>query len=227
MVSVAPAASVGAVMNVPGIEAVEEPGPKRAMPGTAKNFTVMVQKEEGCALGVNLIAAGSVLMVHDDAIDPEGLLGLWNASCIDDLKVARYDRLLQINEYRTTNTHELVDRVKTCEGMIELTFEKPSIRWVKLSGGHSLGLSLKYGPDFAEVIAVQEWFAQKYNAGLSPPQRIKPSSKIVEIDGQRGTGKQLLDLSRKKRHGRLINQTENSVLELAMHFELMYYLQPN
>lgn len=158
-------------------------------------FNVTVERTENSFFGMDLSAAGPVLMVSTIA-DPKSLIGSWNSTCASNLQVAQYDRLVTVNGFEGATGKETLAMLKSSKGQIVLVFERPNIfeADIKKSGGQTLGLTLSPGPNFLLVNDVQGGPVQEYNASVQPRLQIQSGARVISVGGHTGTGKELLSM---------------------------------
>lgn len=156
-------------------------------------FNVTVEREGESFFGMDLSAAGPVLMVSAVA-DPKSLIGCWNSTCASHLQVVQYDRLVTVNGFAGGNGKETLALLKGSKGQIVLAFERANIfeADINISEGQKLGLKFSAGPNFLLIIDVQDGSVQEYNASAQPPLQIQPGARVISVGGRTGTGKELM-----------------------------------
>lgn len=161
-------------------------------------FHVNVERNSKSFLGMDLSAAGPVLMVSSIAAG-ESLIGAWNKNCADAVKtVDKFDRLVSVNGFSGAKGKDTLDKLKVSMGQLVLVFERPNIfdQEFEVSKGEGLGLALSPGPTFILINSVQEGPVQRHNATAPKEQQIKLGSRVLEVNGQKGSGQELFNLAR-------------------------------
>lgn len=173
-----------------------DPGPRR--------FHVNVERTDKSVLGMDLSSAGPVLMVNSIAHGAT-LISVWNKICEKSQRVERFDRLVSVNGFSGARGKDTLDKLKVCTGQLVLVFERPS--WFEAEfevlDGEELGLAMSPGPDFILIHRVQEGPVEEHNANIKKSsgapgcwRQMKFGTRVVEVNGQTGTGSELTRLAR-------------------------------
>eukprot|EP00930_Biecheleria_cincta_P091361 TRINITY_DN80910_c0_g1_i1.p1 TRINITY_DN80910_c0_g1~~TRINITY_DN80910_c0_g1_i1.p1 ORF type:complete len:228 (-),score=59.09 TRINITY_DN80910_c0_g1_i1:95-778(-) len=158
-------------------------------------FHVNVERTTTSFLGMDLSAAGPVLMVSSIAAT-ESLIGAWNVSCDTTQRVDKYDRLVSVNGYMGAKGKDTLEKLKVSQGQLVLVFERPSVFEVEfeVSKAEELGLVVSTGPSFILISSVEEGLVQQHNTRAPKEQQIKLGTRVLEVNGQPGSGANLESL---------------------------------
>eukprot|EP00931_Biecheleriopsis_adriatica_P097942 TRINITY_DN71827_c0_g1_i1.p1 TRINITY_DN71827_c0_g1~~TRINITY_DN71827_c0_g1_i1.p1 ORF type:complete len:282 (-),score=47.42 TRINITY_DN71827_c0_g1_i1:100-903(-) len=180
---------------VPAPEETEVPESEETAAGPVL-FDVVVLRDAEPTFGINLSLADQVCMVAD--ITDGTLIGKWNETCDPAHKVKRGDRVFALNK-RCYKAKDVPNSLKIATGKITVTFQRPRRNKVTLhTGGQSLGISLREGPDFLLVFDIFAGVVAEYNKSVCdrPGTQLRKSSRITSVDGVKGTGEDLMKLIR-------------------------------
>lgn len=189
-------AVASAVELVPagGVARVEAAGsPKRS----AITFVLMRQLEDN--IGLNLDALDERAPFVDEVL--AGAVLEWNAAHGEEKQLRVYDRIAEVNGIRG-DTSAILAAMKQSNAW-NVVIERPALLGlaVTLGEGQSLGLDLKYSPTgrslfIADVIkdgAVCHW-----NHKRAMSEQVRARDRVMEINGKRGTSKELLEQATNK-----------------------------
>lgn len=174
------------------------PQGKEEKPKEVMQFHVSVERTGDTPLGMDLSSAGPVLMVSSIAHE-NTLIGAWNNTCEKSQRVDRLDRLVSVNGFSGAKAKDTLDKLKVSKGQLVLVFERPYLfeAVFEVADGEGLGLAMSAGPNFILINSAQEGGpVQKHNAVAPDEQKIKFGTRILEVNGQTGTGPELTRLAR-------------------------------
>eukprot|EP00931_Biecheleriopsis_adriatica_P080419 TRINITY_DN53775_c0_g1_i1.p1 TRINITY_DN53775_c0_g1~~TRINITY_DN53775_c0_g1_i1.p1 ORF type:complete len:235 (-),score=49.38 TRINITY_DN53775_c0_g1_i1:51-674(-) len=155
-------------------------------------FDVKIVREEGRYIGVRLTAAGQVCMV--ESILKGSCIDEWNEAHPSE-RVQQYDWLWALNGLVTVRGKDMVLLLKRSkDDELVFTFARHNLNQVVFQGrGKELGLVLKEGVDFLLVGDVDEGIVEDYNSTVAVEKRLTASSRILSVDGVKGTARDLMD----------------------------------
>ncbi|CAE7415046.1 unnamed protein product [Symbiodinium sp. KB8] len=156
-------------------------------------FSVDVVRSPGTSFGVDISAAGKVCMVN--AVQAGSLVGDWNNQCTPDHRIRQYDRLMAFNGDRPSKGKEMLEKLRDASGPVTITVQRPVVQQVIVSkNGKELGLGVIDGQSFLLVTRIAEGAVNDHNLAAASDQVIKVPSRIVTVDGKKGSGAELLKL---------------------------------
>ncbi|CAE7711451.1 unnamed protein product [Symbiodinium sp. CCMP2456] len=156
-------------------------------------FSVDVVRSPGTSFGVDISAAGKVCMVN--AVQAGSLVGDWNNQCAPDHRIRQYDRLMAFNGDRPSKGKEMLEKLRDASGPVTITVQRPVVQQVIVSkNGKELGLGVIDGQSFLLVTRIAEGAVNDHNLAAASDQVIKVPSRIVTVDGKKGSGAELLKL---------------------------------
>jgi len=156
-------------------------------------FSVDVVRSPGTSFGVDISAAGKVCMVN--AVQAGSLVGDWNNQCAPENRIRQYDRLMAFNGDRPSKGKEMLEKLRDASGPVTITVQRPVVQQVIVSkNGKELGLGVIDGQSFLLVTRIAEGAVNDHNLAAASDQVIKVPSRIVTVDGKKGSGAELLKL---------------------------------
>ncbi|CAE7719677.1 unnamed protein product [Symbiodinium sp. CCMP2592] len=156
-------------------------------------FSVDVVRSPGTSFGVDISAAGKVCMVN--AVQAGSLVGDWNNQCAPEHRIRQYDRLMAFNGDRPSKGKEMLEKLRDASGPVTITVQRPVVQQVIVSkNGKELGLGVIDGQSFLLVTRIAEGAVNDHNLAATSDQVIKVPSRIVTVDGKKGSGAELLKL---------------------------------
>eukprot|EP00439_Symbiodinium_sp_Y106_P078049 s2025_g16.t2 len=146
-------------------------------------FSVDVVRSPGTSFGVDISAAGKVCMVN--AVQAGSL----------ENRIRQYDRLMAFNGDRPSKGKEMLEKLRDASGPVTITVQRPVVQQVIVSkNGKELGLGVIDGQSFLLVTRIAEGAVNDHNLAAASDQVIKVPSRIVTVDGKKGSGAELLKL---------------------------------
>ncbi|CAE7721473.1 unnamed protein product [Symbiodinium pilosum] len=156
-------------------------------------FSVDVVRSPGTSFGVDISAAGKVCMVN--AVQAGSLVGDWNNQCAPEHRIRQYDRLMAFNDDRPSKGKEMLEKLRDASGPVTITVQRPVVQQVTVSkSGKDLGLGVIDGQSFLLVTRIAEGAINDHNLAATSDQVIKVPSRIVTVDGKKGSGAELLKM---------------------------------
>jgi len=164
-------------------------------------FNVDVVRSPGTSFGVDISAAGKVCMVN--AVQTGSLVGDWNNQSTPENRIRQYDRLMAFNGERPPKGKEMLEKLRDASGPVTIMVQRPVVQKVQVSkfGGKDLGLGVIDGQSFLLVTRIAEGAINDHNLGASQDDVIKVPSRIVSVDGKKGSGAELLKAMEKATDG--------------------------
>lgn len=155
-------------------------------------FCVTVERAPAETIGINLdVTDGSALLIVD--ILP-GAIQAWNDAHIGEMTLQVNDRIIEANG-AVGDSDKLLTALKQ-NTTWHLAVQRPvEIRAVIVrDGANSLGMDLRYAPNGTSLMIsqvddgpIKEWNEKSANC------QIKPLDRIIEVNGRRGSTRELLD----------------------------------
>eukprot|EP00930_Biecheleria_cincta_P015674 TRINITY_DN12994_c0_g1_i1.p1 TRINITY_DN12994_c0_g1~~TRINITY_DN12994_c0_g1_i1.p1 ORF type:complete len:226 (-),score=32.32 TRINITY_DN12994_c0_g1_i1:157-834(-) len=161
-------------------------------------FSVTVDRAPDSFFGIDLSAAGAVCMVNE-VTNTNSLIGAWNQSVEPARHVAKNDRVVSVNGQSSDKAKDLLDILKSSHGLLHLEFERPEIIEAELHPGteQACVFTMKKGPTFLLITGVDETAFEVHNPDADPRHVFQSSSRVVEVNGIRGSGDELIEEYRK------------------------------
>ncbi|CAJ1425818.1 unnamed protein product, partial [Effrenium voratum] len=125
-----------------------------------------------------------------------GLAAVWNKSAHESQAILPFDRIIRVNGM-PGSSRELVSILLADHDVFSIALMRPEERIVDLSEGTGLGICVKYKRNSVGfwVNFVQEGAVQRWNEA-HPEAALMPHDRVISVNGQSGTGADLLLLLR-------------------------------
>lgn len=155
-------------------------------------FRVHVERSLEANIGLNLDALDEESAFVDGILP--GAIQAWNDEHPDEPQLRRYDRILGVNVFRG-HTDCLLREMRQSASW-DLAVQRPAEVRISVDCARNpkLGLDLKYSPNGGSLLIsnIGEGAIEDWNAA-SDSYQIGRHDRIVEVNGVRGTARQLLD----------------------------------
>lgn len=168
--------------------------PQAEMPANKagpKELEVIIDLRPGASIGLNLDALQDEQAFVDGIT--AGFIQEWNADKPRDRQLCPYDSIVGINGFRG-DTKELLNEMRdTSQWCLIVRRPVELAISVDCDSSPTLGLDLKYSPNGRSLLIASIGEGSIRERNLRHAQQIRPGDRIVEVNGQRGTAKQLLE----------------------------------
>jgi len=160
-------------------------------------FPVHINREHGTSYGMDVSAAGKVCLVN--TVEENSLVGEWNREWVEkaspDQSVQTYDRVLAINDERPVFGKDVLEKLREASGRMTLLMQRPVVSQetvMKNSKDDPLGIDYIEGYGLLLITKIGEGVFQDHNASVPLTNEVKIPSRIVSVNGKRGSGLDLL-----------------------------------
>jgi len=156
-------------------------------------FIVRIERSLETNIGLNLDALDEESAFVDGILP--GSIEAWNQAHPSDPRLQQYDRILGVNGLRG-HTDTLLREMRQ-NAVWDLVVHRPIE--VKISvdcaKNPTLGLDLKYSPNGGSLLisTVSEGAIREWNQSSSSSCKVGKHDRVIEVNGVRGTARQLLD----------------------------------
>jgi len=153
---------------------------------------VVIERQPEVTIGLNLDALDERATFVNSIM--EGAIRSWSVGHPDEPRLMAYDRITAINGVRGSTNAILAEMRRSMRW--SLAVQRPTSFRVTVDRGEqeALGLDLKYSPIGVSLLiaGIGDGAVHNFNAAQPPDRRILVNDRIVEINGRRGTAKELL-----------------------------------